>query len=177
MASTNPATFAEDREIARRQVRDMQRRRLLDAMAQVLAEQGLRRTNVALVCARAEVTPSAFRKLFAGLDECFLALLDQVHKRSTTLMIEAFERETSWEDGVLTGLEALLTFLDAEPALARVCLVEALAGPPAALRQRAESMQRLKSLLDGARKELAVDRPHEMAADAAIASVAVTGSP
>jgi hypothetical protein len=61
-------------------------------------------------------------------------VLERVCVRSRALMVEAFERESSWEDGVFAGLEALLVFLDAEPALARVCLVEALAGPPVALR-------------------------------------------
>jgi AcrR family transcriptional regulator len=94
----------------RERARDMQRRRLFDAMAQVLAERGLRGTRVALVCARAQVPPSAFAKLFASLEDCFVQLLEQLHTRSTALMIEAFERESSWEDGVLAGLEALLAF-------------------------------------------------------------------
>jgi AcrR family transcriptional regulator len=167
------AVLGEGREIAREQVQALQRRRLFDAMAQVLTERGLRGTTATLVCTRAEVSPSAFRKLFASVDDCFLALLEQVRTRSTALMVDAFERETSWEEGVLAGLEALLVFLDAEPALARVCLVEGLAGPPAALRQRVESLRRLKPLLDGSRERMAVDRqPPEMAADAAIAAVA-----
>lgn len=167
------AVLAEGREIAREQARALQRRRLFDAMAQVLVERGLRGTTTAIVCARAEVSPSAFRKLFSSLDDCFLALLEEVRARSTALMVEAFERETAWDDGVLAGLEALLVFLDAEPALARVCLVEGLAGPPAALRRRVESLQQLKPLLDGSRQHMTGDQqPLDMAADATIAAVA-----
>lgn len=166
----SPATWSRAR--AREQVENMQRRRLLAAMVQVLAEQGLRGATVQLVSARAEVSPAAFRKLFPSIDDCFLALLEQMRTRSTTLMVEAFKRETSWEDGVLAGLEALLMFLDSEPALAKVCLVEALAGPSRGLKQRAESLQQLKPLLDGLRKQLQADQqPPAMAADAAIASV------
>jgi AcrR family transcriptional regulator len=151
----------------------MQRRRLFDALASVLAEGGLRGATVGLVSSRAEVPPSTFRKLFASVDDCFLALLERVHARSIALMFEAFEREASWEDGVLAGLEALLAFLDSEPSLARVCLVDALAGPPEALKRRAESMRRLKPLLDGGLERLPVDQqPPAMVADAAIASVA-----
>ncbi len=141
-------------------------------MALVLAERGLRGTRIGLVCARAGVSPSAFRKLFASLDDCFLALLEQVRARSRGVMVEAFERESSWEDGVLAGMEALLLFLDAEPVLARVCLVEALAGPPVALRQRVESLQQLTPLLDSARERATLEQqPPEMAADAVIAAV------
>lgn len=65
-----------------------------------------------------------------------MTVLEQVMTRSSALMVEAFEREPVWQDGVLAALEALLVFLDAEPVSARICLVESLAGPPAALRLR-----------------------------------------
>jgi AcrR family transcriptional regulator len=172
LSINNLAAAAERRGLARNQVRDMQRRRLLDSLALVLAERSLRGTTVALVCAHAEISTAAFRKLFPSIDDCLLALLKQVSTRSAMLIAEAFERETSWEDGVLASLAALLVFLDSEPALAKVCLVEALAGPPPVLRQRADSLQQLKPLLDRGREGLMADQqPSGMVAEATIASV------
>ncbi len=151
----------------------MQRRRLLDAMAQMAAAEGVRRVTVGGVCARAGVSPSVLRELFGGLEGCFLVLLERVMDRSMTLVIEAFEAEGSWQEGVLAGLEALLVFLDSEPALARVCLVESLAGPPQAAELRARLFASLKPLLDRGRERLAPERqPLQLAATATIALVA-----
>jgi len=151
----------------------MQRRRLLDAMAYVLVEKGMRGTTIGLVAERADISPSTFRKLFASFEACFVALAEQVTTRSTTLMSQAFEAAESWPDGVLAGLEALLEFLDSEPVLARVCVVEALAGPPTALKRRVRLLEPLKPLLDQAREELPADQqPPSATAEATIAAVA-----
>lgn len=141
-------------------------------MSQVVAERGLRGTSVKLVTGRAGISSSSFRAVFASLDDCFLALLEQVMTRSTALMVEAFEREPVWQDGVLAALEALLVFLDAEPASARICLVESLAGPPAALQLRASLLEPFSPLIDRGRGAVSADRqPSAMAAGYAVASV------
>jgi AcrR family transcriptional regulator len=151
----------------------MQRRRLLEAMAQLAAEEGFRRVTVGGVCARAAVSPSALRELFGSLDGCFLVLLERVTERSTSLVIEAFEAEASWQDGVLAALEALLVFLDLEPVLARVCLIEALAGPGEAAELRARLLALLRPLLDRGRGQLAPERqPSKLTATATVALVA-----
>jgi AcrR family transcriptional regulator len=139
----------------------------------VLTEKGLRGVTVAGVVGRAEVSSSTFREIFKSVDGCFLALLEHVTMRSTALIVEAFERETSWQDGVLAGLEALLLFLDSEPALARVCVVEAFAGPLVALERRTHLLEPLKPLVDGGRKQLPDDaKSLSLTPDATIAMVA-----
>jgi AcrR family transcriptional regulator len=151
----------------------MQRRRLLDAMTQLVADEGFRGMTIGGLCASASVSPSAFRELFGSLDGCFLVLLERVMDRSMAPAIEAFEAEASWQDGVLAGLEALLVFLDSEPGLARVCLVEALAGPCEAAELRARLLALLKPLLDRAREQLTFEQqPSQLTATATIALVA-----
>ncbi len=173
MSTIEGAALSESQEDAREQAREMQRRRLLDAMAQIAAEDGFRRVTIGGLCARAAVSPGVLRKLFGGLDGCFLVLLERVMERSTRLVIEAFEAGASWPDGVLAGLEALLVFLDSEPVLARVCLVEALAGPREAAELRARLFALLKPLLDRGRERLAPkQQPSQLTARATIALVA-----
>lgn len=156
----------------REQAREIQRRRLLDAMAQMVAKEGFRHVTIGGVCARAAISPGAFRELFGGLDGCFLALLEHVMDRSMTLVIEAFDAEASWQDRVLAGLEALLMFLDSEPVLARVCLVEVQAGLPEAMNLRARLFAVLRPLLDCGREQLAFEKqPPNLAAAATIALV------
>jgi AcrR family transcriptional regulator len=172
LSTIESAALSGSRDDAREQAREMQRRRLLDAMAQMAAGEGFRRVTVGGLCARAAVSPSALRELFGGLDGCFLALLERVMERSTTLVTEAFEAEPSWQDGVLAGLEALLVFLDSEPVLARICLVEALAGPHEAAELRMRLFAALRPLLDRAREQLAPEQqPQQLAARATVALV------
>jgi AcrR family transcriptional regulator len=173
LAIKDDAARSESRAGGREQVQEMQRRRLLNAMAHLLAEEGLRRLTVRGLCARADASPSTFRELFGNLDGCFLALLERVMERSTTLVIAAFEGESSWQEGVLAGLEALLVFLDREPVLARVCLVEALAGPRDALKLRARLFALLEPLLERGREQLAPEQqPLPLTAAATVALVA-----
>jgi AcrR family transcriptional regulator len=151
----------------------MQRRRLLDAMARSVAQEGFRRVTVGGVCARATVSPVVLRERFGGLDGCFVALLERVMERSMKLIADAFEAEASWQDGVLAGLEALLVLLDSEPVLARVCLVEALAGPREALELRSRLFEALKPFLERGRQQLAPEQqPPSLTAAATIALVA-----
>jgi AcrR family transcriptional regulator len=153
-------------------VREVRRVRLLEAMAEVVAERGLRGASVTAVASRASVSRFHFGELFGSLDDCFLALLDRMLGRATTLIDEAFERESCWSDGVLAGLEALLVFLDAESVSARACLVETVAGTPPALESRAHMLKRLGALVDSARHQLSVERqPPAAMSEATIASV------
>jgi AcrR family transcriptional regulator len=133
---------------SREQAQRMQRARVLNAMAQLAAERGLRRVTVSSVLARSGVARATFYDLFESLDACFLALLDEAMGRSTELMSRAFAGEDSWPDGIVAALAALLAFFDAEPVLARVCLVESLAGGATALERRARKLRVLAPLLD-----------------------------
>jgi AcrR family transcriptional regulator len=125
------------------QAREMQRKRILDAMVYEVGERGLRGVTIAGVSARAGVSRSTFYELFKDLDTCVLAVLRQVASRSTALMAKAFAEEDSWQDGVLAALAALLESLDREPLPARVCLLEMLAGSPEVLEHRAHELAAL----------------------------------
>jgi AcrR family transcriptional regulator len=159
--------------VSREQAREMQRKRLLDAMVSEVGERGLRGVTVAGVSARAGVSRSTFYDLFTDLEACTLAVLTQVSSRSTSLMSKAFAEEANWQDGVLAALAALLVSLDREPLLARVCLLEMLAGSPAVLEHRARELAALNPLVDVGRKQAPEgSEPIELTAEASVASVA-----
>lgn len=159
--------------IPREQAREIQRARILDAMAQVVAERGYQRTSIASVVANARVSRIAFHEAFDDIEGCFLALLRRIMRRSTALITDAFEQEGSWPDGVLAGLTALLDFLDTEPLLARICLVEVHAAGPAALDQRARELSTLTPLIDAGRGRSVPDGDlPSVVAEATVAAVA-----
>ena len=151
----------------------MQRKRILDAMVAEVGERGLRSVTIASVSARAGVSRTTFYELFDDLDACVLAVLRQVASRSTALMSKAFAKEDSWQDGVLAALAALLQSLDREPLLARVCLLEMLAGSPEVLEHRARELAALNPLVDVGREQVRTGgEPLELTAEASVASVA-----
>jgi len=71
------------------------RRRLLDAAAEVFAEEGFGRSTVEQVCARAGFTRGAFYSNFASLDELFLAMWEQRSHDLVESMRTAFENAGS----------------------------------------------------------------------------------
>jgi AcrR family transcriptional regulator len=172
--------FAEGHEahmrhgpVSREQAREMQRKRVLEAMVDEVGERGLRGVTIASVSTRAGVSRSTFYELFKDLDSCVLAVLRQVASRSTALMAKAFAEKNNWEDGVLAALAALLESLDREPLLARVCLLEMLAGSPEVLEHRARELAALNPLVDVGRAQARGGvEPVELAAEASVASVA-----
>lgn len=146
--------------------------RVLHAMAEVVAENGLRRASVSAVALRAALPRSVFAELFDSIDACFLAMLDWVLEHATAAVCDAFEAESRWHDGALAGLGALLVFLDSEPVMARASLLEAVAASPDTLKRRAHLFQRLHELVDGARLLLSLERqPPATTAEATVASI------
>jgi DNA-binding MarR family transcriptional regulator len=59
----------------------------------------------------------------------------------------------AWRERVRRGLWTILSFLDREPALARVCVVQALRGGPEVLGRREQILARLARVLDEGRLE------------------------
>lgn len=161
------------RERRRGEIVESQRVRLLEGMGKVVAERGLRGASAAQVAKRAGVSRATLAQHFSDLDDCFLAMLDWMLERGTALAAEAFDRESFWEDGVLAGLEALLTFLDSEPACARASLLESMTGLSLGFQSRAQTLGRLGRLVDAAaRQQLPVERqPTATMPEAMIASV------
>jgi AcrR family transcriptional regulator len=126
-----------------------QRERILGALAEVVVERGFAGASVGLVIARARVSRRTFYERFDGLEDCFRAVLDVGSARTVELVSGAFAREDCWQDGVRSALASLLVFLDSEPLLARVWLVESLAAGSWALEHREGSLRVLRELVVG----------------------------
>jgi AcrR family transcriptional regulator len=125
-----------------------QRRRILEATADLVAEQGYAETTIEQIIRRARVGYATFYKHYADKQEAFLALLDVAVERTAYVVEEAYDREDGpWPDKVGAGLGALLEQVAAHPNVARACLVEApTAGPEAAARHEA-ALKRFAPLL------------------------------
>ena len=133
---------------ASEQVDDIQRVRILSAMVEVSAEGGYFGAAVAPVVARAGVSRRTFYELFEGREDCFLAAFEWGVTQARQLVLEAYGSQRSWRDRVRHGLAALLAFLDSEPELARVCVIEALGAGRLVLERRAQVLDELVAALD-----------------------------
>ncbi len=114
------------REVAARRSR---REQIIAAAVDVVAERGYAGASVGLVVERAGVSRRTFYELFpAGVDDCLIAMMDWTLPRMSELVWRRLGEGSSWREGGLRALAALLLFFDADRALARVSFVETMAG-------------------------------------------------
>ena len=140
----------------REQVDEIQRSRLLAAAVVAVDELGYADTTVSDVTSRARVSRRTFYELFANREECLAAVLEDVVALVEGEIAAAGLEGLAWRERVRGGLSVVLSFLDREPALARVCVVQALRGGPRLLGRREEILAGLaravdEGRLDGAR--------------------------
>ncbi len=104
-----------------------QRARIVPAVIEVVSERGFAGATVGLVVRRAGVSTRTFYEQFDDLTACLTTVVDLGFEQIEESMARELEREEYWLDGVRAGLAGMLAFFDREPAMARVCFVDALA--------------------------------------------------
>jgi AcrR family transcriptional regulator len=132
---------------------DLQRARIITGMVEVVAERGVARATVAHVVARSGVSRRTFYELFSDREDCFLAAFDQAVEHAAARVLPAYGEAGSWVERVRVGLRALLEFLDDEPGLSRLAVVDALGAGPVALERRARVVGVLIDVVDSGRRE------------------------
>lgn len=124
-----------------------QRGRLLEAMAQRVAEQGYAATTVAQVIARAGVSRKTFYEHFSDKRACFLAAWEVGNEILLAQVLAAGEEAGGWRARLRAGAEAFLEVLAAEPDFARSFMIEVLSVGEEALERRAEIIERFADAL------------------------------
>jgi AcrR family transcriptional regulator len=118
------------------------RRRIMDAIAELTAEQGYEATKIGDIVRHAGVARKTLYDNFEGKEEVFLAAFDGAVEEVMGRVEEAcagFDGE--WERRVEAGLGAFLAYVAEEPARARMCMVEAMSATPAATRRYDDAVQ------------------------------------
>ncbi|HEY7951682.1 MAG TPA: TetR/AcrR family transcriptional regulator [Solirubrobacteraceae bacterium] len=138
--------------LPRGQVTEIQRGRMLAATVEAVEEVGYARLTVAQVISRAKVSRKTFYDVFLDREDCFLAALDEAIERIQDLAVQAYDSESSWRESTRAGLTAILAFMQTEPGLARLCIVEALGAGPRVLARRGEILKQLERVVDRGRK-------------------------
>jgi AcrR family transcriptional regulator len=129
-------------------VLEMQRRRLLYAIYELAGEQSLDAAGVGSICKRAGVSRRTFYELFGDREACLLAALDDALDRLAPPVAAAYVSDRRWPERVRAALDCLLGRLDAEPGMARLCVVETLRAGPDAMQWRGQTTERIAAALD-----------------------------
>jgi AcrR family transcriptional regulator len=151
---------------------EIQRSRILAAVAEEVAIRGASSLTVARVIARARVSRRLFYEQFADMEDCFLASFDWGVCQARTAVVEAVDVEQSWREQIRTGLAALLRFFDAQPLSAALCVVHAAGGGPRVLEHRARAMAELCEAVDRGATEASTARtPGRFVAEGVVGAV------
>jgi AcrR family transcriptional regulator len=116
-----------------------QRERILNGAAKIIARRGYRQVTVADIVRSAAIARARFYETFSSKEDCFLALYETVSADARQIVGDACAageaEDAPFAVRVRTGIEALLAYLEHNPAQARACVVEGPAlgapiGPP-----------------------------------------------
>jgi AcrR family transcriptional regulator len=130
-----------------------QRRRILEATAELIATRGYQETTMEEIVRRAKVGYNTFYKHYPDKEAAFLALLDAATEHTVGRVEAAYEREEGpWADRVGAALGALFEDVAAHPDPARAVLVEAVAAGSEAAAKHEAALKRLAPLLRPGRK-------------------------
>ena len=130
---------------------DLQRARILAAMAEVCSERGAANVTVAHVVARSGVSRRTFYELFEDREDCFLAALEQALAGVSDRVLPAYAGQDRWIERIRAGLLAGLEYLEEEPYMGRLLVVETLGAGGKALRRRQEVLTALIDVVDEGR--------------------------
>jgi AcrR family transcriptional regulator len=123
------------------------------AALRAVDELGYTDTTVAHITDRARVSRRTFYELFANREECLAAVMEDAVALIAAEIPRVDLEGLSWRERVRGGLWAILSLFDREPALARVCVVQALRGGPHVLKRREEILHGLATVVDEGRGE------------------------
>jgi AcrR family transcriptional regulator len=124
------------------------RRRIMNAMAELSAEQGYEATKIADIVRRAGVARKTLYDNFDGKEEVLLGALDvTIGELSEQVEAACEQADGEWADRVAAGLRAFLGYVAENPAAARLCLIESISATPAASKRHDEAMHRFVELL------------------------------
>jgi AcrR family transcriptional regulator len=153
-APVPPTGHNDENSIAHDRMTGIQRARMLAAMTEVCSELGAANITVAHVVARSGVSRRTFYEQFADREECFLAAVEEALHCACRYVLPAYESDDGrWRERIRAGLEALLSFLDDEPYMARLLMVGILGAGDEALRRRQEVLAPLLAAVDEGRSE------------------------
>jgi AcrR family transcriptional regulator len=133
---------------------DPARERIAVAMVELVGDQGLERTTVAMVCARAGLERAAFDRCFRGKEDCFLRVHGEIADEFCQRVSTAYAGPRAWHDRIWAAAWAAMGFLREDALRARFFVVEVNGAGSRAQARRDRVLQGFADLIDAGRGEL-----------------------
>jgi AcrR family transcriptional regulator len=126
---------------------DAFRSRLLDGLAQSIADRGYRETTVADVVRNAKTSKRTFYDQFASKEECFLELLRANNEHMIATIRGSVDPEAAWDDQVRSAATAYVDHIASQPAITLSWIREAPAMGAVALPLHRLAMDQFADML------------------------------
>jgi AcrR family transcriptional regulator len=123
--------------------------RTIRAFAAVVAEKGYPATTIADIAAAAAVSQTTFYAHFADKADALAAALDSSGAQMLAATLPSARRAPDWPTAVRIAFEATCGFFAAEPAFARLRMVDVYSAGPEAIAVRDQAMTELLATLLG----------------------------
>jgi AcrR family transcriptional regulator len=145
--------------LSRTFVAENQRERILAAVADVVSAASYAEMTVEGIIVTAGVSRRTFYEHFKNKDDAFLAAYDEAAGRLLTAVRAAYESRDGFVDRIRTGISTFLALLAADPAFARMCIVEVMAAGPEAVQRRNAAMGSFADMIDENARQLLEESP------------------
>ena len=151
---------------------EVQRSRILAATVTIVQDIGYARLTVTQIIKRARVSRKTFYDVFADREDCFCTVLHNAVDHASARVRDAYARELSWRDAIRSSLAELLTLMDQEPNLSRLCVVDALGAGKRVLEYRDGVIEQLTGAVERGRVGRSNARiPCDLTADTIVGGV------
>ena len=125
----------------------LQRARILDATARLVAERGYAGASVEEIRRRAGVSRRTFYAHFGGKEDAVVAAFDAVVEYVLPRLVEAFRGAADWAGAIDAVVAAYLALVECDGAWAAFCVVELPGAGRRAMARRDEALARLSEEL------------------------------
>ena len=140
--------------VPRKEVERSQRERLFGATVAATTIKGYANTSVADLLEISGVSRRTFYRHFADKEDCFVATLDEILTAAAAVTTSQLRSEGTWEERTRGALRSFVKLLIAQPAAARLCLVEIYGAGPRAVERVNEAMRGFEALAQRAFEEV-----------------------
>jgi AcrR family transcriptional regulator len=125
-----------------------QRDRILQAMAETMAERGYAAATVTEVVDRAGVSRATFYELFRGKDDCMMSAANTMLGEVVTIVTTQYSPDKPLVHVIRDAMAAMLALMAQRPAYAKLAFTEARVSTPAVRQTYQSGVNVLLSLLD-----------------------------
>ena len=130
-----------------------QRARLCGAMIEAVAARGYGAVTTRELVGLAGVSKRTLYDLFAGKEECFLAVFDSVVDGAVGRIAAAYEGGSDWRGSLCDAFAAFAREVERDPCASRLVLIEALGAGAASLERMERASARFEAMVSASLKQ------------------------